>query len=127
MKAGFGLAHGSTVVVDKHRQPPAYLLEMKDLKGYKIISQRRLVTINSPGSTLLTHMSSFRVPFSTLGNVLANGLPFATFSMRGSFQLYICNLDPDEPASMTIPKWRPESHESPTVGGAIVLSLRYFH
>ena len=75
--------------------------------------------VNPPGSTLVTHMSSFRVPFSTLGNALASGLSFATFSVRGSFQLYICNLDPDEPASMTIPKWRPESHESTTVGGAI--------
>jgi hypothetical protein len=110
VKAGFGLAYGSTMVVDKRLQPPGYLLEMTDLifKKYYIISQRsRLLTVNPPGSTLLTHISSFRVHFSTLGNVLAGGLPLATFSVRGSFQLYICNPYPDEPASMTIPKWRP--------------------
>ena len=34
VKAGFGLAHGSVVAVDKRQQPPDYLLEMTDLNFF---------------------------------------------------------------------------------------------
>lgn len=80
-------------------------------------SDRDIVSV--PGSTFVTQSSLFLVPFSTVGNAARSSGELLSRTVRASFQLYICSLEPDEPASMTIPKRREESHGSAVVGGGI--------
>lgn len=122
-KEEYGLERDSREDVNMRLLPLDYPHNLTNLNIQRSVVNICGISIDPttiPGSTLATHVVSSLVPFSTFGNLAANGLPFGMFKDRGSFQLYICNLEPDEPASMTIPKCRPANHGSFAVGGAIM-------
>lgn len=88
-----------------------------------LIGKASTVKLNAPGSTLLTHSSPSLTPFSTFGNVCRASAPPSDSAVRWSFQPYIWSLEPDDPASMTIPNRRDAHHESAAVGGGIDYSM----
>lgn len=101
---------------------PSGLSPKDERPGWNVVQSARVVQferIHIPGSTLVTQSSPVLVPFSTTGKVSSTSGPPWSRAARASFQLYICNREPDEPASMTIPKRREASHESLAVGGGI--------
>lgn len=103
-------------------RPLGCLQKTKDLGKayiYTLLYKEIKCCVHVPGSTFVTQSSPVLVPFSTVGRELSTSGPPWSRAALVSFQLYICSLEPDEPASITIPKRREASHESMEVGGGI--------
>jgi hypothetical protein len=70
-KEGYGPLHDSKEAVDRRQPPLEYRQEltilMSQVTGW--FSHELYIGFHPPGSTLVTHKSSFIVPFSTFGSL----------------------------------------------------------